>query len=131
MHVSNSAKQIFYNPLKLKQMKHSPKTESALLVFIKLFIGFMAVSAFYVGCCSAMTGCKSKTVSPLQDYVDAVQRKYEDSVRRSQEPKRLLTEKTDENGYTTVTFTQGKDTFGLDFLTPHELDSFKKAEGFK
>ncbi len=34
---------------------------------------------------------------------------------------------TDERGFTSVVFTEGKDTFGLDYLDKHELDSLKST----
>lgn len=69
---------------------------------------------------------------PDNYYAKRAKEKYnEDSTKRSRLPKRLLTEVTDERGLTSVTFMEGGDTFGFDYLTKHELDSFKKAEGFK
>lgn len=37
----------------------------------------------------------------------------------------ILQSTTDERGLTSVIFTQGADTFALDYLTPLELDSLK------
>lgn len=44
---------------------------------------------------------------------------------------KILIEDKDERGYTSVVFTLDKDTFGLDYLTPQELDSFKTEHNFK
>lgn len=39
----------------------------------------------------------------------------------------IIEQDTDERGFTSVVFTQGKDTFGLDYLDKHELDSLKST----
>lgn len=36
---------------------------------------------------------------------------------------KIIKRGTDERGLTSVVYTEGKDTFALDYLTKHELDS--------